>query len=309
MAVDTVESMPVAVGVRLGSAALQVLADDAGVDVLHIKGPAVDDVLLNTREVEDPDSGVSALEVVARQSVDVDLLVRPSHIERLFAAMREHDWRMVYRFEDGSPFEHASTWMRVGLAAADVHRTFPGVGLDAEAAFEEFWAGRRRRPIAGYPCVVPALPAQRLILLLHAVRGGDLAGSDVRNAWDRADATEQAEVDALAALVDAEVALAAATGRLARFHGRREYDLWRALAVGERSRVRLWRARVKAQPTAGARLRTAVRLVAPKPGRMRRNLGHEPNTRDYVRAWGAALRAVGCEAGAQVRRTLQRRGR
>ncbi len=42
--------MPPSVGIRFAHAALQVLADDNGIDLLHIKGPAVDDSLLEVRE-------------------------------------------------------------------------------------------------------------------------------------------------------------------------------------------------------------------------------------------------------------------
>ena len=44
--------MPPAVGIRFAHAALQVLAEDHGIDLLHIKGPAVDDSLLEARPSE-----------------------------------------------------------------------------------------------------------------------------------------------------------------------------------------------------------------------------------------------------------------
>lgn len=286
--------MPVPVGVRLGSAALQVLAEDAGVDVLHIKGPAA-----LSFEQEDGWPEISEgweATFTPRPSVDVDLLVRPSHVDQLFATLTAHGWELAYRFEDGSAFEHASTWLRRGLAAADVHRTFPGFGVDGEVAFERLWRERRQVLIAGYPCTIPSSAAQRLILILHAARGGDLGGDDLRRAWGCATAEQRSQVDALACDLGASAALAAGTGRLEEHRGSREYALWRALSTGERSLLRLWVARVQAQPTIAARLRTALVLVAPKPGRLRHLLGRDPRAHEVAAAWvtqlGDAVRAA-----------------
>ncbi|MFP5415736.1 MAG: nucleotidyltransferase family protein [Actinomycetes bacterium] len=305
---DPVEQMPLIVGVQLGSAALQVIADDHGVDLLQIKGPAVDPSLLATREVTD-ETGAIRVETVARQSVDADLLVRPAHLQRLFAAMRAHGWEMAYRFEDGSPFEHASTWLRPGLSSADVHRSFPGIGLHAEAAFDRLWADRRTMRIAGYPCVVPSLAGQRLILLLHAVRGGEVSGGDVHRAWERATEQERADVDALAADLRAEVALAACTGRLDQYRHAREHDLWQALATGNRSRLALWKARVKAQPDLWNAVRTAYWLVAPKAGRLERALGRPPTARELIGAWGDQAVVAGREVARVVGLVAGRVGR
>lgn len=277
-------SMPVPVGVRLGSAALQALADDAGADILHIKGPAASAFLAVFEEEANATEGAP---FIPRPSVDVDLLVRPSHLRRLFAAMRAHGWEMAYRFEDGSAFEHASTWLRPGLAAADIHRRFPGIGAQEEAAFERFWRDRRQVRIAGYPCTVPSPAAQRLILILHAARGGELAGEDIERAWGAATFDQRAEIDSLATDLDASVALAAGTGRLDQHRASREYALWRALSTGEQSRLKLWCARVRAAPGLVNRVRTAVVLVAPKPGRLRHQLGREPRADEVAVAWVA----------------------
>ena len=101
--------MPLLAGVPLAAATLQVIAEDAGVDILHVKGAAVDPVLLQHEVALDPLSGEPVTRRVPRNSVDADVLVRPSHVKRFFAAMAAHRWTIVYRFEDGSPIEHAST--------------------------------------------------------------------------------------------------------------------------------------------------------------------------------------------------------
>lgn len=304
---STVEFMPVFAGVRLGSAVLQVLAEDAGVDVLHIKGPAVHPSLLQVQETSDPVLGVEAGAPRPRNSVDVDLLVRSSHIDRLFGAMREHGWQMAYRFEDGSAFEHASTWTREGLCTADIHRQFPGIGVPPGQAFELLWAERQTIEIAGYPCHAPSLPAQRLILILHATRGGDLQSGDIQRAWWDASPGERAEMDELAATLGAKVALSAGTGRLDQHRGAREHDLWLALSSGDVRRLTLWKARVKAQPTLAGRVRMGVRLAVPKPGRLSHNLGRPPNVFEIAAMWGREARTVGRELSGVARRLLVRR--
>lgn len=294
--------MPISAGIRLGSAALQVIADDHGIDLLHVKGPAVHESLLEVVTRTDPVTGDTASRPLPRPSVDVDILVRPCHIERLFAAMRAHGWEMAYRFQDGSAFEHASTWLRQGLSSADVHRAFPGIGIDATTAFDVLWSERSQVLVAGYPCPVPSVTAQRLILILHAVRGGDLAGGDIRRTWGAATPEQRDAVDALAARLRAQVALAAATGRLEQYKDAREYALWRVLSTGDPSRLALWWARVRAQPNLWAAVRTAVWLLVPKPGRLRRTLGREPTFRELVQAWRGQIRLAVRELGAVIRR-------
>lgn len=300
-----VEQMPLLAGVPLAAATLQVIADDAGVDLLHIKGAAVDEALLGRRRVLDPATGQRESIVVPRASVDADVLVRPSHVKRFFAAMAAHRWTMVYRFEDGSAFEHASTWIRPGVCHADIHRAFPGIELPPEPAFDLLWADRRMIRLAGQPCAVPNLPAQRLILILHAVRGGDLDSPDIDRAWREASADERAEVDALAASLRADVALAAGTGRLEGHRRHRSYTLWRALASQETSRTTLWWARVRAQPDPWHALRTALHLVSPKPDRLERELGHKPGLLQWGRAWGHQAGLVASEIGRLAGRAVR----
>lgn len=300
--------MAVIAGVHLASAALQVIAEDAGLDLLHIKGPAVDDTLLPWVYELDPETGETVRRPVPRQSSDADIVVRPAHIPAMFEAMAAHGWAMAYRFEDGSAFEHASTWRRPGLSWADVHRSFPGIGLDADRAFERLWADRGTATIAGYPCTVPSIPAQRLILILHATRGGNLSGADLQMAWGEASDAERAEVDALARDLNADVALAAGTGRLELHRGARDYALWKALAGGNASRLTLWSARVRAQPDVVHAVRLAFHLVMPKPGRLAHDLGRKPTAGELAREWVKQAGLAASEGAGGVVRLL-RRGR
>ena len=297
--------MPPAVGIRFAHAALQVLAEENGIDLLHIKGPAVDHSLLEAREpvAGDVETADEARLVVSRASIDADVLVRPAHVDRLFDVVHRHGWTTKYRFEDGSAFEHAATLVHPVLAPVDVHRRFPGLGIEAETAFEKLWADRHTLAIAGIPCPVPSVTAQRLVLIVHAARGGDLDHPDIRRSWTAASGAERDAVQQLARDVGAEVALAAGTGRLGEYVGARGYELWLALSTGERSLLRIWMARVKAAPTRRAAVRTAVRLLLPNPHRMEATLGRPPTARELSRAYAARARW----GGREIRKYLRAR--
>ena len=260
---------PRSVSIRFSHASLQVLAEDHEVDLLHIKGPAIDD----------------SLGGATRSSMDADVLVRPVHVDRLIEVMHDHGWSTQYEFEDGSAFEHAATLVHPFLASVDVHRRFPGMDRDAAAAFERLWADRHSSDIAGLACPVPSLDAQRLILILHAARGGWLTHPDIQRSWGAATAGEREGVIRLAGDIGAGVALAAGTGRLDAFVGQPGYELWRVLSTGEPSSVRVWLARVKAEPTVAGALRAAVHLIVPNPRRMRTALGRRPTSMDMARAY------------------------
>ena len=292
MTVD--RAMPLKVGVRLTHAAVQAIADEAGVDVLHIKGPAVHPSLLATVEEEGPD-GETVVVPRDRGSIDADVLVRPRHVVRLLDAMRRHDWTLKVDFPDGSSFEHAATMGHPRLVHVDVHRSFPGFGPDPEAVFDHLWRDRQQHEIAGQPCVVPDPTAQRLILILNAVRGGPSRRSEIARLWDGAADEDRATVVRLAEETGAEVALAAASGRLAQYTSRREHDLWELLASGRTAPVAMWRARVRAQPTTRAAAREAVKRIIPNPHRLALRLGHTPTRRELADAWIDQGKA-GCRA-------------
>ena len=58
--------MPVSVGVQFAHASLQALAEEHGIDLLHIKGPAVADTLLQVHDVDGPMAGTEAGATIAR---------------------------------------------------------------------------------------------------------------------------------------------------------------------------------------------------------------------------------------------------
>lgn len=285
--------MPRSVGIRFSHAALQALAEDHGVDLLHIKGPAIDATLLDG----------------PRDSIDADVLVRPSHVARLLDAMHRHGWSTQYRFEDGSAFEHASTLVHPILAPVDVHRRFPGIDADPSAAFDRLWADRHDADLAGVVCPVPSVTAQRVLLIVHAARAGDLRGPDIRRCWDEAGERQRAAMVELAQDIGGSVALAAGTGRLDEFVGAPTHELWRVLSSGERSHLRIWAARVKAAPSRRAAVRTAVRLVIPNRHRMETTLGRPPSRGEVTAAYVRSARRAARELQAALRSASGRRRR
>jgi hypothetical protein len=304
-AVTTGEDWTLSVSMRvaLAHAAVQVLAEDCGADVLHIKGPAVDDSLLDSRPAQDAEADGESTEVVRRSSIDADVLVRPGHVQRLLEAMQSSGgWTSVSRFEDSSPFEHDATLEHPFLGHTDVHRWFPGIGCEPETAFDRLWADRHTVHIAGYPCAVPAVTAQRLVLLLHAARGPVDGNADVRRTWDSATPAERAEVERLAVDLKATVALAAATGRLDQVKGDRSRELWQLLSSGDSRRVALWWAVVKSARTPWQATRASVRLAVPRRAVLRLRLGRPATRREVAGAYFTQARLGATELGAALRR-------
>ena len=286
-------TLPLDTQTRLAHAVLQHLASSRGVDLLHIKGAAID----------------SSIAGPGRSGSDADVLVRPSHLPRLLAAMETHGWQVHTRFETGSPFGHATTLVHPTWGYADVHRYFPGITAPPAQAFERLWVDRVHRPIAAIECPVPGLAAQRTILVLNAARGGFHAPQDLAAAWGSTSEAERREVLMLVSDLDAHVAFAAATGDLDRFRGERQYDLWRIMSQGG-SRTAEWMARIKAAPTAREALRLA--LIAPivNTDHLTVILGRPPSPSEIAREFVRRLRKGAGEIATSLgARLLRRRGR
>lgn len=258
-------SVPLSVRLRFGHAAVQHLAEGIGADLLHIKGAAVD----------------SELRPGGYAGSDVDVLVRPAHVERLDRAMRQSGWRLYSTFEYGSPFGHAQTYLHEAWGYIDLHRSFPGIREAPERAYDVFWSDRHEIEIAGIGCQVPSVPAQAVLLVLNAARSATRAKVDVETAWTDADAERRAQIDALVAELDARVAFAAATGSLERYRHERDYRLWKIVSEGG-SRSAEWWARVRAAPD----LRSALRVVARAPkvnvDHLAHRLGRAPTRGEIV---------------------------
>ncbi len=275
---------PIAARVHLAHAVVQKLADDAGIDLLHLKGPAV----------------LPGLRAEGRHSSDVDVLVRPSHLDRLVAAVESVGFEQRTGFATGSVFAHAANWWHDDWGWVDVHVSWPGVTVDAERAFDVLARDRVVRPIAHRDCHVPDRTAQRLILVLHSARSGGTA--DLDHAWSGAEPHEQDAVRALAAELRAEVALAAGIGELELHRGDPTYLLWRHVTQGG-SRLDEWRARLAAATTVRAKADLLTAAMRVNRDHLRMELGRAP-TRTEVRArQRLRVRRAVTELSSRVRRT------
>ena len=258
-------SVPLPVRLRFGHAAVQRLAEKIGVDVLHIKGAAVD----------------PSLRPGNYAGTDVDVLVRPAHVAALDRAMRQHGWRLYSTFEYGSPFGHAQTYLHDAWGYVDLHRFFPGIRLEPGRAFDVFWSDRHQTEIAAVGCPVPHVTAQAVLLLLNAARAPRQARSDVSAAWRQASEEQRREIERLVGRLHAEVAFAAATGGLERYVNARDYRLWKVVSEGG-SRSEEWWARIRAAPNFWAGLRIAARAPLVNVDHLAHRLGRTPTRRDIV---------------------------
>lgn len=262
--------LPLEDRVRLAHALIESLAVEASVDLLHIKGYATEPSLY------EPD----------RASTDVDVLVRPAHVDALVRNLIGHGWRTVTTFETGSVFHHAMTLWHDQWGYVDVHRAFPGVGIPADAFFERLWDEHRTVHIAEWPCRVPARLHQALIIVLHAARDPHRGATDVAHVRSVLTPAEWDGVEAAAGIAEAHVSFAAATGHLDDWAAHPEHDVWEVMGRGG-TRVELFRARWKASKTAGERAGLLRALVVVNRDHLRMQLRREPGVVDVARELGA----------------------
>jgi Uncharacterised nucleotidyltransferase len=280
--VTEVVDVPLPVRVELAHAAVQALAEDAGVDVLHIKGPAVQ------RGLRGRVTGGS----------DVDVIVRPSGVDRLVAALTAHGWRVETTFDAGSAFDHAANFFHESWGLLDVHRHYPGMDRDPAAAFERLWSTHGTVDLAHVPCPVPDPLAQSLVLLLHAARTphGDGPHPDIAPNWTDRTPEERDRIRVLAADTGSTVALAAATGTLDQFEGTPEAAVWEVFVHGG-DRLDEWSARFRAARGPRAKASVAWRSLQVNEYYLAQRLGHPPTRGEvaveFARRLGAAARAVG----------------
>ncbi len=264
--------MPLGVRVRLGHAAVQKVADDLGLRLLHVKGYALDE----------------SLSWPGRVGTDVDIIVHPADVDALLAGLEGAGWCLQTGFEWGSAFGHAATLEHRDWGYVDVHRFYPGLGPDAARSFDILWATRQCRELAGYPCAVPTLDGQILTLLLHAGRthASPKAVRDVEEAWHEATPERRAAVEALVRRLGAEVGFAAAVGDLEAYRHRPEYRLWRVWSRGG-TRLQEWRARIAAAPTPGAKASVILRAPLVNVQHLAIVLDREPGPLDIAREFVA----------------------
>lgn len=243
--------------IHLAHATLQAAADDAGVDVLHIKGPTLDPMLR-----PGPHS-----------STDADVLVRPAHLDRFLATIAARGWVEFTGFDEGSPFGHAANYNHDLLAHADIHRLLPGPNATPGDVFEALWRDRTVKTIAHRDCTTPGLAGQVFVQVLHAARSH---GTEPPEAWMQADDALRQQTRALAARLDAEVALAAGLGELDAYAGAHDHDLWAYWSAPDTGRLGEWRARLSAASGPMGKLRVLGQATRVNRTHLALRLGHEP---------------------------------
>jgi len=257
--------IPLYARVNLAHAAVQRIAEAAGVSLLHLKGPAV----------------LRGLRREGRFSSDVDVLVHPDHFGLFEDALQAHGWTPSSHLESGSAFAHAANWWHPHWGYVDVHAHWPGPTVSPEDVFAAFSEESFDQPIAHLPCPVPGRTAQILVLLLHTARGSNSADLDL--AWHAQPEEQQRLVLELGARLGAHVAIAAALGDLDAHRDDTSYDLWRFYREGG-GRLDEWRARYRAARTPSARLHVLLFAARVNRDHLAVELGHTPARTEVGRA-------------------------
>lgn len=250
--------LSVSEGVLLGHALVARVAEDLGVRVFFIKGPA--SVQLGLRR--------------PKISNDVDVFVAPDDLDLLLDGLRERGWRERPVDPDSRAFpKHSVTvdhpdWP----CCVDVHYRFPGMEKDAGECFELIWVHTQALSLTGQQVRVPTKALGIVILALHALRTPHLEPSRL-------------ELDVLSSVVQQEqlqsevLDLATRTGALAAMR-----PFLEAVVLGEEAPVwpgpsTEWRNRILAREPGSARLLALAQAPWPaKPGMLWRSVAPKSET-------------------------------
>jgi hypothetical protein len=267
--------LPQDMRIRLGHALVEYTAHTHKLRLLHIKGYAVD----------------PGLYPAGRRSSDIDVLVHPADVDALIDLLKASGWNRVTGFKSGSLFQHAATLWHDSWGYIDVHRDFPGVGAPPAEFFDELWTCRKSRDIADVSCTVPAAEHQALLVVLHAGRDSTRGASDVSHLQGTLSVEAWQGVQSEANRFAAELAFAAATGRLAEHQAHPEHDVWAAISTGS-SRLELLLARARAANTISSRIVVVASALQPNRDHLRMTLHREPKLLDYLRDLSERVREL-----------------
>jgi hypothetical protein len=142
--------------VPLAHALVDRIAEERGVRVLFIKGPAA------------VEQGLRA----PRASLDVDALVDPARRHLLVERLAELGWVDEHPYTSPTVLPmHSLTYRHVSWPCElDLHDRFPGFFADPQHVFERLWERRRTVNVAGHDIPCPDTAGQALVLALHALR-------------------------------------------------------------------------------------------------------------------------------------------
>jgi hypothetical protein len=149
-----------------------------------------------------------------RTYVDCDVLVAPADVATAEEALESLHYKRQFDDREMPSWwrEHATAWIRDGDGlTVDLHRTLPGVGAEAEAAWRALSAVTETVVVAGYPSRALALPGRALHVALHAAQHGTgwaRPMADLQRALEAGDDDLWLEAMALGAELEATEAFA-----------------------------------------------------------------------------------------------------
>lgn len=257
------QDVPLPVRIQLSHAYFQHLADRHEIDLLHIKGYAF------ANEVYRP----------GRSSTDVDVLVRPAHLDRLIQIALADGWEIMAHFETGSIFEHAMTLYHGSWGLVDIHRYFPGIGDSQGSAFDTLWQQRRSRNIAHYPCQLPSLVDSRIIVVVHGARSNDTPNPDIRFLQDTLAPADWEQMQQRLPELEAQLAFAAALGKLDSFTHHPDYYLWKSVSENIPDHLR-WKARFYHARGLAEKFRLLINILRVNQDHLAMELGHAPSKKE-----------------------------
>ena len=209
--------------VLVTSALIQWVADQAGIRILHVKGPAAEIVL-----------------DFPRTWSDVDVWVDPARMSDFMAHLEKVGF-IAGPKTPNSGWSHSVDMMPGPLwgARADVHRRFPGITVGDQAAFERLWADRGTLSLGGYPCTTPDRVGHALLIGLHAARSpeGSTKWVEATSAWDALETEERPFLKRLAADLKAESALGVRWDEFSSHSSDRDREYWTAVAARDANAV------------------------------------------------------------------------
>lgn len=254
------QDVPLPIRIQLSHAYFQHLADRLNIDILHVKGYAF------AGEIYRP----------GRSSTDVDLLVRPEHLDRFVEGALGDGWKILTHFETGSIFKHAMTLYHGSWGLVDIHRYFPGLGDSNGSAFESLWNQRRTRNIAHYPCQLPSLIDSRIIVVVHGARSTATTNPDISYLQETLLPSDWEEMQARVPELQAEIAYAAALGHLEQFKEHPDYLLWKSISEDTPDYLQ-WKARFAHAQGLHQKFKVALSILLVNKDHLAMELGHAPS--------------------------------
>ena len=227
----------------LACAACQEVARRSEVDALFVKG-VVAQRQFPTR---------------ARAGSDVDVLVRPDHLDRFVGALQSAGWVLMRESNELDLSNHAVVLEHAVFACTvDVHRNFPGFEAPAGEVFEAMWAGREAVEVAGRPVEVPSPVHHGMLLIVNAARSE--GSQEARTVWESWSPSERDQARQGMAAFKGDSA--AATQLPQEFQGGGTSRYWQVVA-DRPTGTAMWLARLWDTPGWGARLRLVGHAALP----------------------------------------------